>query len=136
MGSPEHELWITSAKEELRSLEDLQVFALVPRSSIPHGKCPLKGKLVSKQKRDDSGKVVHYKVHYVAKGYTQQYGVDYDKTTAPTARLESFHTILHLAATLNWDLQQMDVKTAFLHRILPETEATYMEQPPGFECPG
>jgi Reverse transcriptase (RNA-dependent DNA polymerase) len=136
MASPERELWITSARDELRSLEDLQVFALVPCSSVPHGKCPLKGKLVCKCKCDDSGKVVRYKVCYVAKGYAQQYGMDYNKTTTPTARLESFRTILYLAAMLDWDLQQMDVKTAFLHGILPEEETTYMEQPPGFKHPG
>jgi Reverse transcriptase (RNA-dependent DNA polymerase) len=52
------------------------------------------------------------------------------------ARLKSFCTILHIAATLGWDLQQMDIKTAFLHGILPEDEMTYMEQPHGFERPG
>ena len=67
------------------------------------------------------------------KGFAQRYGVDYDKTTAPTVRLQSFRTILHLAATLDWDLCQFDIKTAFLHGILPETETMYMEQPPGFE---
>jgi hypothetical protein len=56
--------------------------------------------------------------------------------TAPTARLESFHSILHLAASLNWDIQQFDIKTAFLHGILPDDEITYMEQPSGFEAPG
>lgn len=89
-----------------------------------------------KRKRDDSGKIVRYKVQYVAKGYAQQYGIDYNKTTAPTARLESFRTILHIAASLGWELQQFDIKTAFLHGVLPEEETMYMEQPPGFEVPG
>jgi len=75
-------------------------------------------------------------VRYVAKGYTQRYGVDYDKTTAPTAQLESFRTLLHLAASLNWDIQHIDVKTAFLHGVLPEDETAYLEQPNGFEEPG
>jgi hypothetical protein len=79
---------------------------------------------------------MRYKVRYVAKGYAQQYGVDYEKTTAPTARLESFHSILHLAACLDWDLQQLDIKTAFLHGVLPEEETAYMEQPHGFKEPG
>jgi len=72
----------------------------------------------------------------MAKGYSQRYGIDYDKTTAPTARLESFHTILHIAATLGWDIQQFDIKTAFLHGVLPDDETMYMEQPLGFEEPG
>jgi len=96
----------------------------------------MRGKLVCKRKLDDSGKISRYKVWYVAKGYAQQYGVDFDKTTAPTARLESFRLVLHLAASLGWDLQQLDVKTAFLHGVLPPEETAYMEQPPGFEEPG
>jgi hypothetical protein len=92
--------------------------------------------LVCKRKRDDAGNVVRYKVRYVAKGYTQRYGIDYDKTTAPTARLESFRALLHIGASLGWDIQQYDVKTAFLHGVLPPEETMFMEQPPGFEAPG
>jgi hypothetical protein len=72
----------------------------------------------------------------MAKGFAQHYGVNYDKTTAPTARLESFRSILHLAASLEWDLKQFDIKTVFLHGVLPEDETMFMEQPPGFEAPG
>ena len=54
----------------------------------------------------------------------------------PTARLESFCLVLHLAASLGWDLQQLDVKMAFLHGVLPPEETAYVEQPPGFEEPG
>jgi hypothetical protein len=136
MASPEREFWIAGARDEIRSLENLRVFALVPRSDLPKGKRPLKGKLVCKRKRDDTGKVVRYKVRYVAKGFAQRAGIDYDKTTAPTARLESFRAIAHLAAALDWDLHQFDIKTAFLHGILPPEEVAYMEQPPGFEVPG
>lgn len=77
----------------------------------------MRGRLVCKHKRDDSG------VRYVAKAYAQQYGFDYDKPTAPAARLESFRTVLHLAASLGWDLQQQfDIKTAFPRGVLPPDE--------------
>jgi len=89
-----------------------------------------------KRKQDNAGDIVHYKVRYVAKGYAQKYSIDYKKTTAPTARLESFQTILHIAAAHGWDIQQINVKTAFLHSILPEDETAYLEQPQGFEEPG
>ncbi len=72
----------------------------------------------------------------MAKGYAQRWGIDYDKTTAPTVRLESFRSILHIGTTLDWDLQHFDIKTAFLHGILPEDKTMFMEQPQGFEEPG
>ena len=103
MRSPEREYWIAGAREELRNLADLQVFVLIPCSDVPQGRRPLKGKLVCKRKRDDAGNVVRYKVHYIAKGYAQQYGVDYDKTTAPTPDLspsgQSYTLPRHRAGT-------------------------------------
>ena len=87
----------------------------------------LRGSSFAKRKRDDAGNIVRYKVRYVAKGYAQQYGIDYDKTTAPTARLESFRAILHVAATLGWGIQQFNIRTAFLHGVLPEDETAYLE---------
>ena len=51
-------------------------------------------------------------------------------------RMESFRVLAHLASTLGWDLEQLDVKTAFLYGILPDDERCYMEQPEGFEEPG
>jgi hypothetical protein len=136
MASEEREYWIVGGCDEIKSLQDLKVFVLVPQTKLPHGHQTLKGKLVCKKKHDDTGCVVHYKVHYVAKGFTQCYSIDYDKTTAPTVHLESFQTILHLAASLNWDIWQFDINTAFLHGILPESETMFMEQPPGFGAPG
>jgi len=96
----------------------------------------LKGKLVCKQKWDDTGKITRYKVRYVVKGYAQQPGINFTKTTTPTVCLESFRSILHLAASLQWDIQHYDIKMAFLHGVLGDDETAYMEQPPGFESPG
>ena len=136
MASPKREYWIAGAQDEVRSLEKLKVFVLVSRSKVPAGQRPLRGKLICKRKRDDAGKVVRYKVCYVAKGFTQRYGIDYDKTTAPTSWLESLQAISHLTASLDWDLHQFDIKMAFLHGILPPDETMFMEQPPGFTYPG
>jgi hypothetical protein len=55
--SPEREYWIAGARDELKSLEDLKVFMLVPQSEVPCGQRPLKGKLVCKRKRDDTGNI-------------------------------------------------------------------------------
>jgi hypothetical protein len=90
MASDEREYWIAGGRDELKSLEDLKVFVLVPRSELPRGQCPLKGKLICKRKLNDTGHIVQYKVRYMAKGFAQCYGVDYNKATAPTVRLKSF----------------------------------------------
>jgi hypothetical protein len=76
---------------------------------------------------------VRWKVWHVFKGFKQIYGRNYTKTTSPTARMESWHIILHLAASLDWDIQQINVKTAFLYGFLPDDKIQFMEQPAGFE---
>ena len=50
--------------------------------------------------------------------------------------MESTRILLHIAAKLGWDIQQIDVKTAFLYSILPDEETQYMQQPIGFEEKG
>ena len=50
--------------------------------------------------------------------------------------MESWQILLHIAATLGWDAQQVDIKTAFLNGLLPDNKVQFMEQPTGFEEPG
>ena len=52
--SPDREYWVAGTHDEIQSLKDLQVFILIPRSSVPAGRCPMHGKLVCKCKRDDA----------------------------------------------------------------------------------
>ena len=69
MASPKREYWIAGAQDEIRSLEELKVFVLVPRSDVPASQQALRGKLVCKHKHDNAGKVLCYKVQYIAKGF-------------------------------------------------------------------
>ena len=67
----------------------------------------------SVKKRAD-GKVKTYKARLVAKGYTQKEGVDYEETFSHVAMLKSIRILLSMAASLDYEIWQMDVKTAFL----------------------
>ena len=60
-------------------------------------------------------------------------GIDFDKTFAPIARLESIRILLAITSHLNFKPYQMDVKSAFLNGMLQEK--VYIEQPKGFVDP-
>jgi len=71
----------------------------------------------------------------VAQGFTQIEGVNYYDTYAPVAKLASFRTILAIAARLDLELHQIDIKGAYLNGELTPQEVIYMRQPPGFAYP-
>ena len=64
------------------------------------------------------------------KVFRQVQGVDYDETFSPVAMLKSVRIILAIAAHFDYEIWQMDVKTAFLNGNL--TEGVYMMQPEGY----
>ena len=81
-------------------------------------------------KRDSNGKILKYRARLVAQGFTQMYGVDFQDTFAPVARLSSIQTVIALAASEDWELHQMDVKSAYLNS--PIDSPVYMRLPPGY----
>jgi hypothetical protein len=61
------------------------------------------------------GSFERYKARLLAKGLTQTYGIDYQETFAPVAKINSTRVLLSLAMNFNWPLYQLDVKNAFLN---------------------
>ncbi|KAH9786038.1 reverse transcriptase Ty1/copia-type domain-containing protein [Citrus sinensis] len=82
-------------------------------------------------KRKADGSIGRFKARLADKVFTQTYGIDYQETSTPVAKMNSIWVLLSLAANLEWPLQQLDVKSAFLHGDLEEE--AYMNPPPGFE---
>ena len=74
------------------------------------------------------------KARFIAKGFTQVFGIDYENTFSPVARFETLRLLLSLAVLHDWELEALDVKTAFLFGELEEE--IYMDQPEGFMVKG
>ena len=63
---------------------------------------------------------VKYKARFVARGFSQVEGIDYDETFATVACYMSIRALISIAAEMGWKIHQMDVKTAFLNGIIQE----------------
>jgi hypothetical protein len=88
-------------------------------------------KWVYKIKRRADGSLDRYKACLVAKGFKQQYGVDYEKTFSLVVKAVTIRVILSLAISNGWMIQHLDGHNAFLHGFLEQD--VYMHQPPGYE---
>ena len=118
--------WHEACKYEMDALAKNGTWTLV---DLPLGRKAVKSKWVFKRKADG-----RFQARLVAKGFTQIQGINYDETFSPVARFESLRLLLVLAALEDWEIHQMDVKSAFLNSLLDEE--IYMEQPEGFVVPG
>ncbi|KAI5346234.1 hypothetical protein L3X38_014113 [Prunus dulcis] len=121
------ESWRCAMEAELEMIERNNTWKLVDR---PSNKPVIGVKWVYKVKLNLDGTVQKNKARLVAKGYSQKPGIDYNETFAPVARLDTIRTLIALAAQKEWNLFQLDVKSAFLNGILKEE--VYVEQPQGY----
>ncbi|KAK4381759.1 Retrovirus-related Pol polyprotein from transposon TNT 1-94 [Sesamum angolense] len=96
----------------------------------PKGVRPVGCKWVYKRKIGADGEVTNFKARLVAKEYTQRPGVDFEDTFLPVAMAKSIRIMLAIAAWYDYEIWQMDVKTAFLNGFVEEE--IYMDQSEGF----
>eukprot|EP00253_Pinus_taeda_P031249 PITA_31249 len=111
----------------MESLSHNQTWDLV---RFPAGKITLQNKWVYKLKEEDGGKQ-RYKARLVARGFVQKKDIDFDEIFSPIVKMTSIITILSLVAVEDFHLEQLDVKTTFLHGDLEEE--IYMQQTQGYE---
>ncbi|RVW34622.1 Retrovirus-related Pol polyprotein from transposon RE1 [Vitis vinifera] len=124
----QHPEWRKAVNEAIQALQKNDTWNI---TKLPQGKCPVDCKWVFNVKYRADGRRDRYKARLVAKGFTQTYGIDFQENFAPVAKLNTIRVLLSLAANLDWNLHQLDVKNAFLNGDLEEE--VYMEIPLGLK---
>ena len=113
-------------KDEMKSLEKNVTWQL---AELPKGKRALSNKWVFRLKEEQDG-TKRYKARLVVKGFQQKAGIDYTEIFSPVVKMTTIRLLLSIVVNANLHLEQLDVKTAFLHGDLEEE--IYMLQPEGF----
>ncbi|KAL0294729.1 UNVERIFIED_CONTAM: Copia protein [Sesamum radiatum] len=131
MSDIDSDKWLEAMKFEMDSIGSNQVWTLV---DPPKGARPVGCKWVYKHKLGANGEVTAFKARLVAKRYTQRLRVDFEETYSPVAMAKSIRILLAIAAWYDYEIWQMDVKTAFLNGFVEEQ--IFMDQPEGFTAVG
>ncbi|RVW25301.1 Retrovirus-related Pol polyprotein from transposon RE1 [Vitis vinifera] len=118
--------WKKAVQDEIDALEKNGTWTII---DLPVGR-PVGCKWIFTIKYKADGSVERFKARLVARGFTQSYGIDYQETFAPIAKLNTIRILLSLAVNQDWCLQQLDIKNAFLNGDLEEE--VYMEIPPAW----
>ena len=98
--------WRSAMIEKMDALNENGTWNLV---HLPTGKKAIGCRWVFSVKVNSDGSVARLKAQLVAKGYAQTYGVDHSDTFFPVAKMTSVRLFISLAATHNWDLNQLDI---------------------------
>jgi hypothetical protein len=109
---------------EYTSIMKNDVCDIVPR---PKGKSIVTSRWLYKIKHVANGSIEKFKARFVARGFSQKEGGDYEETFAPIVRYASIRAVMSTVSVMGWIIDQMDVKTTFLNMIIEEE--VYIEQP-------
>ncbi|KAI7965291.1 hypothetical protein MJO29_003389 [Puccinia striiformis f. sp. tritici] len=127
---PDKEAWLGAIQEELQNLFRHQIWTI---ELVPEGKRVMGARWVFVEKRTSDGKLIKLKARYVAKGYAQIAGVEFQDTFAPTATFVSLRLLLTVAAKCNWPVYSFDFVAAYLHS--PIDEEVWVRPPEGLDVP-
>jgi hypothetical protein len=122
--SEDGKLWKKAMDEEMVALDKNEAWDLV---KLLTKRNPIDNKWVFKKKLNAKDKVEKYKARLVAKCYSQVEGIDFGEIFSPVAKLTSIIFLLPVVVAFDFEVEQMDVKTTFLHGDLEEE--IYMKQP-------
>jgi hypothetical protein len=120
--------WKEAMDEEINQLEKRNTWKWV---SLPENRKAISSKWVYKIKENADGSIERYKARLVARGFTQEYGIDYNETFAPVVRSTTKRIMMAIAATEGWKIKQLDIKSAFVNATVDED--IYMKPPEGMK---
>jgi hypothetical protein len=130
--SGDREKWVVAMQEEMQSLEKNGTCDIV---RLPVGKKAVRCKWIFKRKEGSSpSEASRFKARLVTKGFSQIPGIDYNYVFSPVIKHSSICALLGIVAMHDLELEQLDIKIAFLHGDLEEE--IYMNQSEGFIVPG
>jgi len=122
-----YEVWHSAMREEIQALRTNKTWTLVP---FHHSMNVVGSRWVYKIKRRSDGSIERYKARLVARGFTQQEGIEYSETFNPVIKQATVRLVFSIAVSCDWKIHQLDIHNAFLNDVLDED--VYMKQPPSF----
>jgi len=121
------ELWLEAVQNELKSLKLMNVYNAIDK--VPPNANVISCRWVFKYKRDSKGNIIKRKARLVARGFTQQIGIDFQETFSPTLKHDSLRILTAISTQLNFNIKQIDINSAYLNAELEED--IYLEIPKG-----
>lgn len=123
--------WQAAWDKEMSRLEAAHTWELV---IPPAGVSIIPCREVFKEKTGPNGEITERRLRVVAGGHKQQKGIDYDETFSSAAKMPTVRVMLADAAQRDWEIHQVDVKSAYLNA--PLEEVVYMHPPKKYLKPG
>ena len=117
VATPDVDTWLEAMWFEMDSIHANKTWELVQQ---PVGRKPLPCKWVYRYKYVSSSERPNYKAMLVAKGFKQEHGVNYSKNFSSIVKMTTLPLLLGVVVTKDLELEQLEVKTAFLHGDLDE----------------
>jgi len=121
-------IWTEAMKIEIEQHRDIGTWKLV---DLLQDRTAIGCRWVYAVKTQPDGMFKKAKVHIVAQGFTQRLGMDYFEVTSPVVKFDSLRMLLAIANHLNWEIEMMDIKGAYINSAL--NKEIYMHQPEGFD---
>jgi hypothetical protein len=122
-----YKAWHGAMHEKIQALCSNDTWSLIPYHPFMN---VVGNQWAYRIKRHVDGSIERYKARLIARGFTQQKGIDYSETFNPVIKQSTVRLVFFIVVSYNWKIHQLDIHNAFLNSVL--NEQVYMKQPLGF----